>query len=36
MGRDQWIDEVTPYGLQTGERPGLVDTHEARIADHIG
>ena len=36
MGRDQRIDEVAPDGLQTGERPGLVDTHEARVSDHIG
>jgi hypothetical protein len=36
MGRDQGIDEVAPNGLQTGERPGLVDPHEARVANHIG
>jgi hypothetical protein len=36
MGRDQGIEEVAPYGLQTRQRPGLVDTHEARVADHIG
>jgi hypothetical protein len=36
MSRDLGIDEVAPHGLQTGERPGLVDTHEARIANHIG
>ena len=36
MGRDQGIEEVAPHGLQTGERPGLVDTHEARVSYHIG
>ena len=36
MGRDQGIDEVAPRGLQTGKSPGLVDTHEARVANHIG
>jgi hypothetical protein len=36
MGRDQGIEEVAPQGLQTGKSSGLVDTHEARVADHIG
>ena len=36
MGSDQGIDEVAPHGLQTGKSPGLVDTHEARVPDHIG
>ena len=36
MGRDQRIDKVAPHGLQTGGRPGLVNTHEARVAFHIG
>ena len=29
MGRDQGIDEVAPHGLQPGECPGLIDTHQA-------
>jgi hypothetical protein len=36
MGRDQGIDEVAPHRLQTGESPGLVDAHEARVTDNVG
>ena len=36
MGRNQRINDVASHRLQTGESPGLVDTHEARIADNIG
>lgn len=31
----QGINEVAPHGLQTGERPGLIDPHEARVSDYI-
>jgi hypothetical protein len=36
MSRDQRIEEVAPHGLQTGKSSSLVDTHEARVANHIG
>ncbi len=32
---DQRIDKLPAVGLQRGERPFLVDTHEARVSHHV-
>ena len=36
MGRNHRVDKLTPQGIQPGQSPGLVHTHEARISDHVG
>ena len=36
MGGNRRVDQLTPQGIQTGKSPGLVDTHEARVTDHVG
>jgi hypothetical protein len=33
---DGRIDEFDPVGLETGERPRLVDLHQPAKADHVG
>jgi hypothetical protein len=33
---DGWIDQLDPMGLETGERPRLVDLHQPAKADHVG
>ena len=33
---DGRIDELDPMGLETGERPRLVDLHQPAKADHVG
>src|SRR5439155_20188564 len=30
-----WIDELDPMGLETRERPRLVDLHQPTVADHV-
>ena len=32
---DRGIDDLEPHGLQTSERSGLIDLHEAAVADHV-
>ena len=36
MGGNRRINKPTPQGIQTGKSPGLVETHEARVTDHVG
>src|SRR6266436_3916812 len=33
--RDSRIDELDPMGLETRERPRLVDLHQPTVADHV-
>ena len=33
---DGGIDELKPMGLETRERPRLVDLHQPAVADHVG
>jgi hypothetical protein len=36
MSGYRWIDRIAPQGLQSRQRTGLVDAHQARVPDHIG
>ena len=36
MGRNHRINQPAPQCIQTGKGPGLVQTHEARVPNHVG